>query len=118
MSLAPLLRPLMAFDGLVAVIVLTRDGLPVEMIGHGLRADELSAEVAGVAEAARNCFQALGMGAPKLLKVELKGHEVTTFNLETHYLTIVFQPYGNHSLITSIIEKTKPQLLAALGGQR
>ncbi|HEX7022303.1 MAG TPA: roadblock/LC7 domain-containing protein [Trueperaceae bacterium] len=117
MSLAGLLKPLLAFDGLLAVIVLTRDGLPVEMIGHGLRAEVLAAEIATVGESARTCFEALEMGLPERLKVDLPGQEVMLFRLGAHhYLGLVFQPSGNHALVSQIVEKTKPQLQAALGG--
>ncbi len=116
MSLASLLRPLLAFDGLVAVVVLTRDGLPVEMIGHGLRADALAAEVATAAEAARRCFESLHMGELTRLRVELEHHEVMIVNLENHYLAIVFESIENYALVFQIVDKSRAKLLAALGG--
>lgn len=115
-SVASLLRPLMAFDGLMAVLVMTRDGLPVEMIGHGLRADVLAAEAATVGEAARTCFENLQMGAPKRIKIDLENHEVDLFELGPYYLAVLFSSHGNHALVADIVEGTRAELIDALGG--
>lgn len=116
MNLAALLRPLLAFDGLVAVMIMTRDGLPVEMIGHGLRANILAAEVVTVAEAARKSFHALGLGQPSQLQVSLPKHETSILDLENHYLVVIFEPGTNQVLIEQIINNTKEQILQALRG--
>lgn len=113
--IAALLRPLLAFDGLVAVMVLTRDGLPVELIGHGLQADQLAAEVASVGETARGCCEALGLGAPEQLELRLEKYRVKLFSLEQHYLAIICAG-GNEAVISQIISNIKPQLRKALGG--
>lgn len=116
MNLAALLRPLLAFDGLVAVMIMTRDGLPVEMIGHGLKANILAAEVATVAEAARKSFRALGLGKPEQLRVSLQNYETSILDLDHHYLVVIFEPHGNQDLIEQIITNTKEQIQQTLRG--
>lgn len=89
MRLREALAPLLGSDGLIALLVLTRDGLPVEMFGYGLRAEQLAAEIAGVAGAAARSFRSLGLSEPALHRFTLEGCEVEVVPVEDHYLTLV-----------------------------
>lgn len=121
MTLREALEPLLALPGMVALLVLTRDGLPVEMIGHGLRSDRLAAQVASAAEAARRSFCELGMGAPRHLVAKLPDYDVVTFGSGDHYLAAVLEPDSEETLVPvvyeSVLAPLQGALREALGGQ-
>lgn len=89
MSLRELLRPLSETAGVMAVQVSTRDGLPVEMIGHGLRTDVLAAETAAVAESSRSAAERLMLGEPTYVSLALPQYRLLCFPLEGHVLAVV-----------------------------
>lgn len=111
------LKPLLAQPGLLALLVLTRDGLPVEMIGHGLRADRLAAQVATVAEAARTSYAELGMGEPLHHVTKLPDYDVVTFGSGDHYLAAVLEPDSDETLVPIVYDSVLAPLRGALGGQ-
>ena len=117
MSLTKVLRPLLTFDGLIAVMVITRDGLPVEAIGHNLEGNRLAAEIATIAEAGRNCFTNLQMGQVKYLRISLEQHEVSIFSFELHYLVVIYRPNIDFALVEEVIENNKAKIYQELGGQ-
>lgn len=117
MTLQRTLRPLLTLEGLRMVLVLTRDGLPIEMLGHGLRAEVLAAEVAAVAEAARNCYRTLGLGMPRHHRVTLEEHEVVTVALENHYLALVLGIPSSPEVLPFLYQNTLQPLEVALGGR-
>lgn len=89
MSVREALRPIAETDGVLAVQVLTRDGLPVEMIGHGMRADVLAAEAAGMARAATSAAERLMLGEPEQMVVRLPQYVLACVVLERHRLALV-----------------------------
>ncbi len=117
MTLQEALRPIFTFNGLQSLLILTRDGLPVEMIGYGLRAEHLAAEIAGAAEASRRCYERLGMGVPRHQQVQLSDFEVVTFTLEHHYLALVLDGGGTEDLIPYVSEHLLTPLRRVLGGE-
>lgn len=117
MSLTTILRPLLTFDGLIAVMVMTRDGLPVEAIGHNLEGNELAAEIVTIAEASRNCFNNLQMGNPKHLRVTLEQYEISIFSLDLHYLVVIYRSNIDFALIKEIVDNNKTKIHQELGGQ-
>ena len=116
MSLHDALKPLLAQPGLVALLVSTRDGLPVEMIGHGLRSDRLAAQVASAAEASRRSFGELGMGEPLHVVTKLRDYDVVTFGSGDHYLTAVLEPDSEETLVPIVYESVLAPLHKALRG--
>ena len=115
-TLRDVLQPLLELDGLLAVLVATRDGLPVEMIGHGLRADHLAAEIAGVAEAARRGFVGLGMGEPAHASIRLPDYEVLVFRAGDHHLALVREPAPEAEVVAHVGDRVVPDLVRVLGG--
>jgi predicted regulator of Ras-like GTPase activity (Roadblock/LC7/MglB family) len=116
MNIATALRPLLSVDGLVAIVVMTQDGLPVEMIGHGLRANVLAAEMTSVAEVGRKCFTTLGMGRPVSLQVNLEKYRAILYSFENHYLAVILKPNGSADAILQTISSSGEQIRSALGG--
>jgi predicted regulator of Ras-like GTPase activity (Roadblock/LC7/MglB family) len=116
-SLRVALRPLLAADGLVALMVLTADGLPVEMFGYGLRAEQLAAEMAGLASSARRSFQALGLGEPAGQRFTLEAHTVDIFPVEEYYLAIVTDGSRSVDVAPLVRERTLVPLGMALRGE-
>ncbi len=117
MSLTKILRPLLTFDGLIAVMVMTRDGLPVEAIGHNFEGNELAAEVVTIAEASRNCFTNLRMGQIQHVRVSLEQYEIGIFSLDLHYLVVIYRPNIDFALVKEIVENNKAKIYKELGGE-
>lgn len=116
MSLRDALQPLLGIDGLVALLVLTSDGLPVEMFGYGLRAERLAAEMAGVAGSARRGLRSLGLSEPSRQRIEAGSHNVEIFPLEEHYLVVVVDRARERELAPRVLESTLGPLRLALRG--
>jgi predicted regulator of Ras-like GTPase activity (Roadblock/LC7/MglB family) len=112
------LQPLLGVDGLVALLVLTSDGLPVEMFGYGLRAEHLAAEIAGVARATRKSFRALGLGEPAGQRIALEGHNVEIVPVEDHYLAVVADSGRSDAIARHLLESTLGPLRQVLRGER
>ncbi len=74
---------------MVAALVLTRDGLPVEMVGHGVRADVLAAEGGALAEACRSAGERLMLGNADEITVRAPGYHLTCLLLGDHALALV-----------------------------
>ncbi len=83
------LAPLGEEGGVVAALVLTRDGLPVEMVGHGVRADVLAAEGGALAEACRSAADRLMLGEANEITVRAPGYRLTCLLLGEHALALV-----------------------------
>jgi predicted regulator of Ras-like GTPase activity (Roadblock/LC7/MglB family) len=83
------LAPLAEEGGVVAALVLTRDGLPVEMIGHGVRADVLAAEGGALAEACRSAANRLMLGEADEVTLRAPGYRLTCLLLGNHALALV-----------------------------
>lgn len=88
-ELRELLRPLAESAGVMAVQVATRDGLPLEMIGHGLRADVLAAEAASLLASAGSAADRLLLGESDHVMVALPDYRLVCFPLERHLLALV-----------------------------
>jgi len=73
----------------VAALVLTRDGLPVEMVGHGVRADVLAAEAGALAEACRSATERLVLGEAENVTVRAPGYRLSCLLLGDHALALV-----------------------------
>ena len=117
MSLTKILRPLLTFDGLIAVTIITRDGLPVEAIGHNFEGNELAAEMATIAEASRNCFINLQMGQTEHIRISLEQYEISIFSFDLHYLVVIYRPNIEFSLVKEVVENNKIKIYEELGGQ-
>jgi len=83
------LAPLSEEGGVVAALVLTRDGLPVEMVGHGVRADVLAAEAGSLAEACRSAAERLMLGKAQDVTIRAPGYQLTCLLLGEHALALV-----------------------------
>lgn len=112
-----ILRPFLALDGLVAIVVLSHDGLLVEVLGSGVKAEQAAAELASVAGAARHAFVSLGMGEPLQQVVTLAKHEAMLFRYAEYTLALIFQPHGNRALVHQILDTMGPQVQRLLGGR-
>ena len=117
MSIKVALRPLLGADGLVALLLLTRDGLPVEMFGYGLRAEKLAAEVAGIAGASRRACRELGLGEPSGQRIELEGHNLDIFPVADYYLAVVSDRQSSHNATPLIQESALEPLRLELRGE-
>ncbi|MEJ2666917.1 MAG: roadblock/LC7 domain-containing protein [Deinococcales bacterium] len=89
--LRDVLTPLSELAGVVAALVLTRDGLPVEMVGHGVRADVLAAEAGSLAEACRSAAERLLLGEAQGVSVMAPGYRLSCLLLEEHVLAMVLE---------------------------
>jgi predicted regulator of Ras-like GTPase activity (Roadblock/LC7/MglB family) len=85
------LTPLSELAGVVAALVLTRDGLPVEMVGHGVRADVLAAEAGSLAEACRSAAERLLLGEAQGVSVMAPGYRLSCLLLDEHVLAMVLE---------------------------
>ncbi|MEX2541371.1 MAG: roadblock/LC7 domain-containing protein [Trueperaceae bacterium] len=112
------LQPLLGIDGLVALLVLTRDGLPVEMFGYGLRAEQLAAEVAGIARSTGKAFRALGLGDPGRQRISLQSHGVDIIPVEDYYLVVVSDNGRSDGPAPHVLESTLEPLRLLLRGER
>lgn len=83
------LGPLAEEGGVVAALVLTRDGLPVEMVGHGVRADVLAAEGGALAEACRSAAERLMLGNADEITVRAPGYRLSCLLLGDYALALV-----------------------------
>lgn len=117
MSLVSVLRPFLALDGLVSIVVFSHDGLLVEVLGSGVEAEPAAAELASVAGAARHAFRALGMGEPLQHVITLAKHEAMLFRYAEYTLALIFQPHGNRALVHQILDAVGPQVQRLLGGR-
>ena len=89
MKLGAALKSLLDEPGVLAALLFTRDGLAVEMYGYGLRANELAAQAAGMAGAARRGCRSLGLGEPQVLRVGLKEHTLDIYPLGDYDVVVV-----------------------------
>ncbi len=118
MSLVSALRPLLALDGLVAIVVFSRDGLLVEALGPGVtKAEQAAAELASAAGSARLAFMALGLGEPVQQIITLAKHEAMLFRYAEYTLALIFQPHGNRTLVHQLLDAAGPQVQRLLGGR-
>lgn len=83
------LAPLSELGGVVSALVLTRDGLPVEMVGHGVRADVLAAEAGALAAACRSAAERLMLGNAEGVGVVAPGYRLTCLLMEEYTLALV-----------------------------
>lgn len=116
MSLTTSLQPLLALEGIIAVVVMTRDGLPVEMIGHGAKASAIAAQLSTVAKTAQQSFEALDMGTPRRLRVALEQHDTFIVGFNHHYLALITQPGIEDKKVNQALSNTQAKLNEALGG--
>lgn len=118
MSLALALRealaPLSESDGVVAALVLTRDGLPVEMVGQGVRADVLAAEAGALAGACRSASKRLMLGDAEGVRVMAPGYRLSCLFLEEHTLALLVAGDDDGSAMQAA-RAVLPGLRAALG---
>lgn len=117
MSLRMGLEPLTGLDDLVALLVLTVDGLPVEMLGYGMRAERLAAEMASVAESARRGTFALGLGPPSRQRIITDAHTIDLFPVEGHYL-VVISAGQSEELPPGLLDSTLSSLGRTLRGEQ
>lgn len=89
--LRDVLTPLSELAGVVAALVSTRDGLPVEMVGHGVRADVLAAEAASLAEACRSAAERLLLGEAQGVSVMAPGYRLSCLLVGEHVLAMVLE---------------------------
>lgn len=89
MKLRLALEPILADESVLAVLVLTHDGLPVEMFGYGLRVDDLAAQSASIGCGARKACSELGLGEPLAQLVRLPRYELEVIPLDDYFLTVV-----------------------------
>lgn len=114
-DLRRVLAPLSESDGVVAALVLTRDGLPVEMVGHGVRADVLASEASGLGEACRSAAERLMLGEPEAVSVTAPGYRLSCLVLEEYTLALVLAGEGADGALDAA-RALLPELRAALGG--
>lgn len=117
MKLRNAVGPLLSSDGLVALLVLTEDGLPVEMFGYGVRAEDLAAEIAGVARSARRACRALGLGEPRSQRISLGTHLIDIYPVHEHYLALVVDRERFAEPASHLLESTLAPLESALRGE-
>jgi len=108
------LAPLAEAGGVVAALVLTRDGLPVEMLGHGVRADVLAAEGGALAEACRSAAERLMLGEADEITVRAPGYRLTCLLLGEHALALVLAGEEATGAL-DVARKTVASLREALG---
>lgn len=118
MSLASALReilaPLSESDGVVAALVLTHDGLPVEMVGHGVRADVLAAEAGALAAAGHSAAERLMLGDAEGVSVTAPGYRLSCLLMEDYALALVLSPDEGGAAVEAG-RALLPELRAALG---
>lgn len=88
-ALRGVLAPLSELGGVVSALVLTRDGLPVEMVGHGVRADVLAAEAGTLAEACRSAAERLMLGEAEGVGVTAPGYRLACLLMQEYTLALV-----------------------------
>ncbi len=113
MSLRDVLRRLAETEGVLAAQVATRDGLPVEMIGHGMRTDVLAAEAAGVLQSARSAADRLMLGNTAYVAVALPKNQLLCFPLDRYLVAVVVGEDDARQAIAATTEFL-PKLAAAL----
>ena len=118
MNLTGALQPISELPGLVAALVFTHDGLVVDHAGSRFAADQLAAELAGLADAARSCFATLSLGEMRHLSVALTTHDVTVLLMPGHFLSLVFERGRGAAGLTADIEGALQPLRVALGGRQ
>lgn len=118
MNLRGALSPVSELPGMVVALVFTYDGLLVDLTGSRFAADQLAAELAGLADAARSCFATLSLGDVRHIAVSLSTHDVTVVLMPGHYLALVFERGRGGAGLPSEIESALQPLRAALGGRQ
>ena len=113
-ALREVLAPLSESDGVVAALVLTRDGLPVEMVGHGVRADVLAAEAGALAGACRSAAERLMLGEAEGVSVMAPGYRLTCLLMEEYTLALVLAGDETGTALQAA-RSLLPELRAALG---
>lgn len=118
MNLSGALGPVEALPGLVAALVFTHDGLVVDQVGSRFAADQLAAELAGLTESARLCFQNLTLGEVRMFSVGLTSHDVTLLLLPGHFLGLVFERGKGMVGLPADVDGALQPLRNALGGRQ
>ena len=118
MNLTGALAPVESLPGLVAALVFTYDGLVVDQVGSRFAADQLAAELAGLAEAARTCFLNLSLGEVRQLSVGLTSHDVTLLLMPGHFLALVFERGRGIVGLPANVESALQPLRNVLGGRQ
>lgn len=103
MSVREALGQIADVDGVLAALLLTSDGLPVEMIGQGVRADVLAAEAAAVAGSAASAAERLVLGPVGYVAVSLPQYQLVCFPTDDHAVAIVV----GHGAGTLVIEEAR-----------
>lgn len=116
MNLTAALEPLTRLDGLIALVILTADGLPVQMLGYGFRAERLAAEIAAVAGSADRGATALGLGRPVRQRLVTDSHTLDIFPFEAHYL-VVITTGQSEELPAGLLDSTLEPLSRMLRGE-
>lgn len=111
------LAPLSEEGGVVAALVLTRDGLPVEMVGHGVRADVLAAEGGALAEACRSAAQRLMLGDADEVSVVAPGYRLSCLLLGEHALALVLAGDEAQAALAAARERLGDLRQALEGGE-
>jgi len=88
-SLRDALAGLADVEGVLAVLLLTRDGLPVEMVGHGVRSDVLAAEAAAVTSAALGAAERLMLGEVGHVAVRLPTYRLVCLPLDEYAVAML-----------------------------
>jgi predicted regulator of Ras-like GTPase activity (Roadblock/LC7/MglB family) len=114
-SLGRALESVQGLSGLVAAVVLTLDGLPIEQVGDGFATELLAAELAGIGEKARQGMSNLALGDVSQLWLTVQAFQVALIVLPDCYLALVFDAGKMISPFPSM-ERVLQPLRAALGG--
>lgn len=118
MNLTGALAPVETLPGLVAALVFTQDGLVVDQVGSRFAADQLAAELAGLAESARLCFHNLSLGEVRQFSAGLTAHDVTLLLLPGHFLALVFERGRGMVGLPAQVESALQPLRTVLGGRQ
>lgn len=118
MNLDGALTSVSQLDGFVAAVLMTYDGLLVEQAGSRYAADAMAAELAGLAEAARQCFSNLSLGDVRQLSVGLTAHDVTLVSMPGHFLAVVFERGSGSVFLAPSLEYALQPVKGALGGRQ
>jgi len=114
-DLRNVLAPLSERDGVVVALLLTRDGLPVEMVGHGVRAEVLAAEAAALAASCRSAAERLMLGEAEDVTVSAHGYRLSCLPLVDHVLALVLAG-GEIDAAMQAAREVVADLREALGG--
>lgn len=114
LALREALAPVSESDGVVAALVVTRDGLPVEMVGQGVRSDVLAAEAGALALACRSAAKRLMLGEAEGVSMMAPGYRLSCLFLEEHTLALLLAGDEDGPALDAA-RASLPGLRAALG---